>query len=134
MEATANFTGRSNEGRQIGQNAGTINYYVGGRMTVPSGEEPLLHAEEKGTLLESLRFDQIDARQMNIKNAYAKTCKWLLETSEYLNWLDVTKLDEHHGFLRIKGKPGAGKSTLMKFALANARRARKDRVLFSIFF
>lgn len=93
-----------------------------------------LSEEQKQTLLDSLRFDQIDARQMTIKNAHAKTCKWLLHKSEYHDWLDATKLSEHHGFLWIKGKPGTGKSTLMKFALAHARKTRKDRIVISFFF
>jgi hypothetical protein len=51
-----------------------------------------LDKEQKQALLDSLRFDQIDARQMNIKKAHAKTCKWLLEKPEYLDWLDPSKL------------------------------------------
>ncbi|EMT67378.1 Serine/threonine-protein phosphatase 6 regulatory ankyrin repeat subunit C [Fusarium odoratissimum] len=43
-------------------------------------------------------------------------------------------VDEHHGFLWIKGKPGAGKSTLMKFILSNARRRMKDKTIISFFF
>jgi hypothetical protein len=62
------------------------------------GEKSPLDEEQKQVLLNSLRFDQIDARQMNIKNAHAKTCKWLLEKSEYLDWLDPSKLGEHYGF------------------------------------
>ncbi|KAH8702668.1 ankyrin repeat-containing domain protein [Phaeosphaeriaceae sp. PMI808] len=90
--------------------------------------------EQKRMLLDSLRFDQIDARQMTIKNAHVKTCKWLLKNSRYLDWLDVGKLSEHHGFLWIKGKPGTGKSTMMKFALINARKTMKDSILLSFFF
>jgi hypothetical protein len=85
-------------------------------------------------LLDSLKFDQIDARQMTIKNAHAKTCNWLLCKPEYLDWLDNTKLSEHRGFLWMKGKPGTGKSTIMKFALANARKTMKDRIIISFFF
>jgi hypothetical protein len=58
-----------------------------------------LNKEQKRILLNSLRFDQIDARQITIKTAHAKTCKWLLKKSEYLDWLNVTKQGEHHGFL-----------------------------------
>jgi len=85
-------------------------------------------------LLDSLRFDQIDARQMTIKNAHARTCKWLLKNDQYVDWLNATKLSEHHGFLWIKGKLGTGKSTLMKFALANTRKTIKDRIVISFFF
>ncbi|KAI9784937.1 MAG: hypothetical protein M1839_001132 [Geoglossum umbratile] len=101
----------------------------------PRSEEKLSFTEEQTrTLLDSLRFDQIDARQTTIKNAHAKTCKWLLKDPKYFDWLDATKLGEHYGFLWIKGKPGTGKSTLMKFALANARKTMKDRIIISFFF
>ncbi|MCJ1440785.1 MAG: hypothetical protein MMC23_001271 [Stictis urceolatum] len=97
-------------------------------------ERPSLSAEEKQLLLDSLRFEQIDSRQMTIKNAHAKTCKWLSKKSEYLDWLDAAKMGEHLGFLWIKGKPGAGKSTIMKFALNNARKKLKDSTVISFFF
>ncbi|KAJ4050075.1 hypothetical protein NW756_006734 [Fusarium oxysporum] len=86
------------------------------------------------TLLQSLRFSQIDARHDNIKKAHAKTCKWILKRGEYLDWLNPDNVDEHHGFLWIKGKPGAGKSTLMKLILSNARRRMKDKTIISFFF
>ena len=97
-------------------------------------ERSLLNEEQKRVLLDSLRFNQIDARQMTIKKAHAKTCTWLLRKSEYLDWLDPNKLSQHHGFLWIKGKPGTGKSTLMKFVLANARKAMKNVIVISFFF
>ncbi|KAF2685037.1 hypothetical protein K458DRAFT_430639 [Lentithecium fluviatile CBS 122367] len=93
-----------------------------------------LDNDQRRILLDSLRFDQIDARQTSIKNAHTKTCKWLLKRPEYIGWLATTKLGEHHGLLWIKGKPGAGKSTLMKFSLANARKTMKDRTVISFFF
>jgi ankyrin repeat protein/nucleoside phosphorylase len=98
------------------------------------GGIPPLSEEHKRMLLDSLKFDQIDARQMTIKKAHSKTCRWLLSKPEYLDWLDNTKLGEHHGFLWMKGKPGTGKSTIMKFALANARKTMKDRIIMSFFF
>jgi hypothetical protein len=93
-----------------------------------------LSEEQKRTLLNSLRFEQIDVRQMSIKNAHTRTCRWLLRKSEYLDWLNTMKLNEHHGFLWIKGKPGTGKSTLMKFAIVNVRKKAKDKILISFFF
>ena len=93
-----------------------------------------LNDEERRLLLESLRFDQIDSRQMTIKKAHAKTCKWLLRNSKYLEWLESSCLCEHHGFLWIKGKPGTGKSTLLKFLLANSRKSMKDSIIISFFF
>ena len=103
------------------------------RQPMTVGQSPLSE-EQKRVLLDSLRFDQIDARQMTIKKAHTQTCKWLLETPKHLDWLDPSKLGEHHGFLWIKGKPGTGKSTLMKFALANAQKKMKDHIVISFFF
>lgn len=94
----------------------------------------LLNDEQKQKLLDSLKFAQIDARQMTIKTAYAKTCRWLLKNDQYLQWDDKTRLVEHHGFLWIRGNPGTGKSTLMKFAFTHARKAMKDRMVLSFFF
>jgi ankyrin repeat protein len=94
----------------------------------------LLNDEQKQDLLESLKFEQIDARQMTIKTAHANTCRWLLNNSQYLDWLDTTKLIEHHGFLWIKGNAGTGKSTLMKFACTHARRELKGHIVLSFFF
>jgi ankyrin repeat protein len=101
-----------------------------------SSKDPLLSLDEeqRRMLIDSLRFDQIDARQMTIKNAHAKTCRWLLKKSEYLDWLDTDRLREHNGFLWIRGKPGTGKSTLMKFVLAHARKTMAGKAVISFFF
>ncbi|KAL7799987.1 hypothetical protein V8C37DRAFT_407087 [Trichoderma ceciliae] len=90
--------------------------------------------EQKRRLLRSLKFDRCDDRYHNIKSAHAGTCKWLQEKAEYLDWLDPNKSHEHHGFFWIKGKPGAGKSTVMKCALENARKGVKDKIIISFFF
>ncbi|KAK3345869.1 hypothetical protein B0T25DRAFT_583166 [Lasiosphaeria hispida] len=97
-------------------------------------EAELLNESQRKALMEALKFDQMDARQLSVKTAHAKTCRWLLRRPKYLDWIDTSKTDQHHGFLWIKGKPGTGKSTLMKFALANSRKTMKDSILTSFFF
>jgi ankyrin repeat protein len=94
----------------------------------------VLTADQRQRFLDSLRFNQIDARHATIKTAHAKTCKWLLKKCEYKDWLDENKVPDHHGFLWIKGKPATGKSTMMKFAYANAKKAMRDTVVISFFF
>ncbi|RYN46778.1 hypothetical protein AA0118_g12387 [Alternaria tenuissima] len=89
---------------------------------------------QRQDLMKSLQFDQIGARDATIKNAHAKTCKWLLQKSEHIEWLDSARLPIHHGFLWIKGKPGTGKSTLMKFALGQARESTNKNVVIAFFF
>lgn len=84
--------------------------------------------------LESLKFDQMSDRYASISPAHAKTCQWLFERQEYKDWLDPTKRPDHGGFQWIKGKPGAGKSTLMKCAYQHAQKTQKDTNLVSFFF
>ena len=67
--------------------------------------------------LESLKFKQMDDHYLTLKSAYANTCQWLFERSEYMDWLDPSKRSANNGVLWIKGKPGAGKSTLVKCAV-----------------
>ena len=83
--------------------------------------------------MQSLQYHVIDARYATIRTAHTKTCRWLLEKPEYQDWLDINKTTAHHGFLWIRGKPGSGKSTIMKFAVGNARKAKSETVI-SFFF
>lgn len=52
---------------------------------------------------------------------------------DYLDWLDPEKAVEYHGFLWIRGKPGAGKSTIMNFAYTEAIKEQAGIVI-SFFF
>ncbi|KAL3474800.1 hypothetical protein BJX99DRAFT_230996 [Aspergillus californicus] len=83
---------------------------------------------------ESLGFEQLDSRHRTIKMAHVKTCQWLLTCPEYKSWLDPDDFDQHHGFFWMKGKPGAGKSTIMKFAFIQSARKIKNATVISFFF
>jgi ankyrin repeat protein len=90
--------------------------------------------EQRKACLDSLSFQQIDARLLNIKRAHDRTCNWLFEQLEYKQWLDRNLVDDHYGFLWIKGKPGAGKSTMMKHALFKTKKLLAGAVIISFFF
>lgn len=93
-----------------------------------------LHAR-RVALLESIRFEQIDARHATIKSAHSKTCDWLTQDPLYDRKLDQSRVVEHRGFFWISGKPGAGKSTIMKFAYNRVKQASKsDDAIISFFF
>ncbi|KAJ4308618.1 hypothetical protein N0V84_011995 [Fusarium piperis] len=77
-------------------------------------------------LLESFQFEQINSRKISIKTAHSKTCHWFLKHPQYLEWLDPQKHAQHHGFLWIRGKPGAGKSTIMKFIYLKTKRKKSQ--------
>ncbi|KAI9687707.1 MAG: hypothetical protein M1822_001787 [Bathelium mastoideum] len=85
-------------------------------------------------LLECLHFDQINDRFVNIQPSQAKTCEWLLESTEFMDWLDDDKYAEHHGLFWMKGKPGCGKSTLMKFIFTNIKKFTSNSPVLSYFF
>ncbi|KAM0718462.1 hypothetical protein Q7P37_005532 [Cladosporium fusiforme] len=116
---------------QLGDIYNTYNSFHGTNLTGDVQQEPTNDADK---LLEALEFPQMELRSSSIAAAYANTCQWLFETPEYKSWRDPAKLPEHHGFFWIKGKPGAGKSTLMKCALRHARQAYSEEVSTSFFF
>ncbi|KAM0079786.1 hypothetical protein ACKRZS_008073 [Fusarium odoratissimum] len=91
--------------------------------------------ERHEQILKSLDFEQIDARKLTIKAAHSKTCRWFLKHPDYLSWINPQQTSQHHGFLWIRGKPGAGKSTIMKFIyLESKKKDHKHQSLTASFF
>ncbi|RFU76895.1 nb-arc and ankyrin domain [Trichoderma arundinaceum] len=62
-------------------------------------------------------------RLHTISNPLYSTCTWLSRVGVYANWISREKIDEHHGLLQIVGKPGSGKSTIMKQTFEQVRSA-----------
>lgn len=85
-------------------------------------------------VIDALRFDGIELRQNSIKLAYGNTCQWFFDSTEFKTWRADSSLEEHHGFMWIRGKPGAGKSTLMKLAVKDAGSRFPDDLQVSFFF
>ncbi|KAK9847080.1 hypothetical protein MYU51_020478, partial [Penicillium brevicompactum] len=91
--------------------------------------------EHRQRLLNSFKFEQMDSRKSNIKEEQKKTCRWFLSHPCYKAWLDPASLAQHHGFLWISGKPGAGKSTMMKFAYSSMKsKAHQKHAMTASFF
>lgn len=84
------------------------------------------------TLLQKLHFDGMDRRKNSISPPTFNTGQWLFENPTYCKWhFDHTV--SHH-LLLIKGKPGAGKSTLMKGAVQHTEsHLEEDSVCVSFF-
>jgi ankyrin repeat protein len=93
-------------------------------------------AERRKLAVDSLAFPEMDSRRNNIKDPHATTCQWLLKHYDYAAWKDPQQYAQHRGFWWIKGKPGAGKSTLMSFLLAQIieRSSDPDNIILSFFF
>ena len=99
--------------------------------------------------LESLFFPEIDVRQEKITEAFDQTCSWIFDEPidrrqkkdrpqyNFPDWLRTG-----NGVYWISGKPGSGKSTLMKFLideertvqLLDAGRANQELLVISFFF
>ncbi|SCO06114.1 uncharacterized protein FFB20_12469 [Fusarium fujikuroi] len=68
-------------------------------------------SETMKACLKSLAFENMDGRQVKIDDPAEGTCQWLLKHKTLIEWIH-----QHRGLLWIKGKPGSGKSTLVKYA------------------
>ncbi|KAH7141966.1 hypothetical protein EDB81DRAFT_723203, partial [Dactylonectria macrodidyma] len=100
-----------------------------------SPAEQVVSIDRRTRLLESFKFEQIDSRKTTIKAAHIRTCQWFLKHPDYRTWLDSEKQADHHGFLWIRGKPGAGKSIIMKFIYMKTKKTdRRLQALTSSFF
>jgi len=101
-----------------------INYY----------QPPHSSKKDECQLLESLTFLHMDARLRNIVTALPNTCQWLQDHERFRVWIDMKRIQEHGGFLWIKGKPGSGKSTIMKAIVARAEREWSSQIVLTYFF
>jgi len=78
-------------------------------------------------ILKSLKFSELEVRFEQIPEAYTTTLDWVLQPSglghpiKFLDWLE----DSDHNLAPywVGGKPGSGKSTLMKFISKHPRTA-----------
>ncbi|KAL8774445.1 MAG: hypothetical protein Q9209_000818 [Squamulea sp. 1 TL-2023] len=82
--------------------------------------------QQQERFIESLYFPEISARQEQIPDAFEGTCAWIFEsenvTDQHKPWDDFrTWLETGTGAYWISGKPGAGKSTLMKYLVDDNR-------------
>ncbi|KAF2446570.1 hypothetical protein P171DRAFT_357633, partial [Karstenula rhodostoma CBS 690.94] len=73
--------------------------------------------------LQALYFPRLDSRENDVKDAHTKTFGWILEDSQpgsslsqqsnFKQWLQSQ--DQAANVFWVSGKPGSGKSTLMKY-------------------
>lgn len=86
--------------------------------------------ETKLAIVDSLYFDRIEERISQIPEAYQNTYKWIYEAppaGPSISWSDFDmwlRKDEDRPYW-ITGKPGAGKSTLVRYLFDNDRTRSK---------
>lgn len=93
--------------------------------TGPPQHDPPLNPEEKTRrLLRWLRFARPAHREESIRKAYDETFEWIFDedVNQHTDSPSlVAWLKSGDGVYWIKGKPGSGKSTLMKMVAVDAR-------------
>jgi hypothetical protein len=102
--------------------------------TQPCEHQPQDLTTRRQGVLDRLKYEEMDDHCLTTETDQTSTCQWLFEKDEYVDWLNATKLSHHHGLLWIKGKPGSGKTTLMKSAYQHTYGHRRDCTLVSFFF
>ncbi|KUL91240.1 hypothetical protein ZTR_01767 [Talaromyces verruculosus] len=118
-------------GMQVGdfRNDGSITFNITG-----SNQSDNLHAaDEKKRCLRTLLFDNYDTRKQDISSAASKTCDWLFETPEFKQWHDRSHVTKGNGVFWLKGKPGSGKSTMMRH-ISHQLQESDDALLVEHFF
>jgi NACHT domain len=68
-------------------------------------------------ILQCLKFSSIDSRQESISKEHDHTFSWIFNNSSSTRFVEWLKNED--GLYWISGKPGSGKSTLMKFLAAH---------------
>jgi hypothetical protein len=139
LESVQSFAETSYENTHTHGNArahyGHVYNYVAStdHPAMPQIPAPMYHDQQSAPpdplcMSKALRFDYMNTHLASMRPAYAGTCEWLLEREEYKTWR------ANRGFLWIKGKPGTGKSTIMKFAYNHGAKILTDDVSLSYFF
>lgn len=94
------------------------------------------NAEDKRweEFLNALRFESMGSRFDAITPAHFDTCQWIFKKAEFLRWRNPASGKSRQSILWLKGKPGAGKSTLMKCILEHIRGSMPGYEPISFFF
>ncbi|KAH8744950.1 nb-arc and ankyrin domain-containing protein [Hyaloscypha finlandica] len=100
----------TSEQAKHGQSTGTL--AVRGVSPEWKGSHQEMMTTDQADCLKYLYFKDMEARQHEIVLATETTCEWLLQHSEFRQWTL-----QNRGLLWIKGNPGTGKSTIMKYVL-----------------
>ncbi|KAI1121905.1 hypothetical protein F5Y10DRAFT_255336 [Nemania abortiva] len=94
------------------------------------------------SFLQHLRFPGISDRKAQICDAYGTSFNWILDPSvdtrgygaSFRHWLSNHESSNSRSLFWLHGKPGAGKSTLMKFVSTSLEKYREDSTTIASFF
>ncbi len=103
--------------------------------TIAEQQKDACQRELEERCLHSLAFPSMNSRRLGIEEPAEDTCSWLFEHPLYQQWDLRDEVAMSHGLLWIKGKPGSGKSTLIKRLVEKTEeRLRESAICVSFFF
>lgn len=85
-------------------------------------------SEDDQKCLDSLAFPNQDWHRDGVKSVQG-TCNWIFSNEVFNKWLE-----DPQGLLWIRGKPGSGKSTIMKHILQSLEHRKSDEDILASFF
>lgn len=89
---------------------------------------------KRRTFVNSLEFAQMNNQFNSVAEPTPNTCIWVTKTTEFQTWLYEAESPFHSGLFCIFGKPGSGKSVLMKSAFTQIRSDMPDVINTCLFF
>lgn len=95
-------------------------------------QQSIIDKRMLSTLIQSLRFNGMDTRRECISLPMINTGQWLFQNTTFRAWKEGKHFTNR--LLFIKGKPGAGKSTLMKEAVRGTKSELQARGCCASFF
>ncbi|KAK6860609.1 hypothetical protein PG995_004245 [Apiospora arundinis] len=117
--------------------AGHVPPIVTGSVTVGVSSNPDVERlnKRREAFLAMLDFPEINSRKDAIRAEQGITCRWFLTRPKYRVWVGLSTQDTCCSYLLwIRGKAGAGKSTLMKFLYSEVRKKHPGATAVSFFF
>ncbi|KAI5838331.1 hypothetical protein DFP73DRAFT_485987 [Morchella snyderi] len=103
---------------------------IGNLELVPGSEVHVMYDKERQDCLSKLHFN--NSRSKKVSAGYAHTFEWLWKTPEYLCWNSTQECGT--GLLLIEGKPGSGKSTMVRFFKDNFSPISSNKIILASFF
>jgi ankyrin repeat protein len=98
------------------------NVVIGDNSSAYVGSFSSYNVQEQRNAQQALSFPEMYDRQHQIQAESPDTCSWILDDPVFVLWQKSPR-----GLLWIKGRPGAGKSTIMRYIWRYLTRGRKSQ-------
>lgn len=98
-------------------------------ITMPVSLDDADEVESLGSVvdrLQMLKFPTMNLRHRSLARPTDNTCNWLFQLAKYQDWFQNQNQEVSRGLLRLNGKPGAGKSVLIKEAFRRVSLAQPN--------